>query len=201
MLIRVVILVFAVLALPTGACYGSSTNWDLYFLVDEGGGFTAGVKPNSVDAGILMPLYRQNGPGWSGLTGFYGVDYMSPIPSGTSKTWSDIYLWAQNHTPILGDRVGIGRSTSQAAPAGYWASLVIDYVPPSITWTGPWEYDFPLDWKLADVGLLPVPITSNPSDPTQVTRMHLTVYTPEPSSLLALLAGLAGFGAIRRRRG
>jgi hypothetical protein len=51
-----------------------------------------------------------------------------------------------------------------------------------------------------DIGLFPVPITSNPYDPTQVTRMHLTVYAFEPSSLAAILAGLAGCGVVLRLR-
>jgi hypothetical protein len=46
-----------------------------------------------------------------------------------------------------------------------------------------------------------VPIATNPYDPSQVVRMHLTVTTPvpEPSTFLAFAAGLP-LVAVRRRR-
>jgi hypothetical protein len=196
------------------ACQASAGDWKIEFLVgDVGGGSVVGVKPGATDGydgetpgdpsvspgGVLMALYRQAGSGWP--PGFYSVDYVSPIASGTSKTWNDIYLWSQNWTPRLGDRVWIGLYSTKPAPHGYWGQIVLDYVPPSLNWTGPTEFWFSLDPNVTgDIAALPVPIASNPTDPMQVTRMHLTVYAPEPSSLAALLAGLVGLGAVMRRR-
>ncbi len=154
-------------------------------------------------AGVYMQHYRTNGPSWSGPTGFYDDDRESPIPAGGSHTWWDIRLWAYNTTLPLGDRTEASYTWgAYIPPAGYTGILSIDYVPPSINWTGPWE--FVIDLTKSKGFYLPCPITDDPFNPENVTRMHLTVYTynpvPEPSSLLALVVGLTGVGWRLRRR-
>ena len=210
-IVRIAFMIATVAAATAG--YSSPADWGVQFgTQDPGGGFGIGAYPGCGDgydgqaaadvsyASVYTALYRQNGPDWSGPTGFYFGDFMAPIPPGASKTWNDIRVWAHNYTPFRGDREWIGLlGTSHPVPPGYWGELVLDYVPASLNWTGPTEFWFSLNVQ-GDIGVLPIPMTSNPYDPTQVTRMHLTVYAPEPSSLLALLAGLAGFGAIIRRR-
>ena len=91
------------------------------------------------------------------------------------------------------------------APVGYWGQLVLDYVPAHLNWTGDRVWFFPL-WTTSgyNVPALPCPITDDPFNLDNVTRMHLTVYTynpiPEPCSLVALALGLAGVGWRLRRR-
>jgi hypothetical protein len=46
--------------------------------------FTSDVDEPGTDC---YHYYRRNRAGWSGPTGFCGVDYESTIPTGQSKTW------------------------------------------------------------------------------------------------------------------
>lgn len=219
MRLRFAAVLLGVAVIATPVCYAASTDWNVHFVTEYvAGGLVAGITPHAVDGydgqptfdittiqyGVPMLLYRQNGAAWSGPTGFYGGDYMPPIPSGTSKTWSDIRLWTPNSIIDIGGRAWIGMYSLNPPPQGYWGQLVLDYVPASLNWTGPTEYWFSLhpgpSGFYPDIGLFPVPITSNPYDPMQVTRMHLTVYAPEPSCLAAILAGVMGIGAATRGR-
>ena len=163
-------------------------------------GFLIGAKPGWADGydgqppfdlesreGIAILLYRATGPAWSGPTGFYMHDYESPIPPGESKTWSDIYLWAQNRTPPQGDRADVQTRPFKPYPF-YTCELVLDYVPEHLNWDGPTRFEF--DMRTFYRFTLPVPVVTDPLDGT---RMHLTVYAPipEPCSLSTL-----GFGVL-----
>jgi len=145
--------------------------------------------------GAFLLLYRdQNSPGWAtGPTGFFGGDDEAPIPWGGSKTWWDIYLWAQGYTHSSQTiRVWVERAAHAEVLAG--ALLVLDYVPESLGWTGPTEYW--LDLSVRNYLYLPI---ATVTDPLQGTRMHVTVYAiPEPSCLAVIGLGLVAIGPIVR---
>jgi hypothetical protein len=121
---RLAILVAVSLATLSASvfCPASPTDWDAWFLLsDPGRTMCVGAAPGSQDGydgqtpldtsgvhGVMLLHYRQTGDLWTGPPGFYKWDFDSPIPSGVSKTWSDIHLWSQDWTPYLGDRVGLG---------------------------------------------------------------------------------------------
>jgi hypothetical protein len=148
--------------------------------------------------GMYTLLYRENGPAWTGPTGFFGEDIESPIPRGGNKTWWNIYMWAQNYTPDPPNRVLFATATGDwdLVPIAYTGHLVLDYVPESANWTGP--MDFWLDLGRENKFTVPIVTVTNPLDGV---RMHITVYAiPEPCSLAVLGAGLIPLALAARRR-
>lgn len=193
---------------PLGSWYlslsGTGDPWGEKWLGVSPGwsdGYDVGEQAPSTDGltGGFLRFYKETGPDWSGPSGFYVADIRSPIQEGGSKTWSDMCAWAQN-TPLDGSQAWLRVVPDNGLPPeGYRATLAIDYVPPSLTWTGPWSYDFEIG--SIQTLLIPVPLADDPLDPNQVARMHIVVYAvPEPSSLLALAGSVFGLGVFRLRR-
>ncbi len=207
-------------------------NWQTTFgaAASAGGlGFELGTTPQATDANdgagetpldpttgnsLFTLAYYQNGvapgsfPTWEGPTGFYSDVLMGPIAPGCSKTWCDIYMWAQGYTPPTPGQIPFGiYSDWDSTPSGYTAEIVLDQIPASANWTGPTDFRVDLSQTAGRYTFITLPIATL-SDPSQVltqgTEMSITIYAPvpEPSSLLALgfgLAPLAGL-ALRRRR-
>jgi len=193
----------------------SARAWRVYLCAWQppGSGCSVGANPNAdggwqpwqlpvdltASARIFTLMYRQNGPGWAGPTGYYPDHLMPSIPPGGSATWWDIYLWAQDYTPDPPNSILFSTSGGNdpgERPCGYTGHLVLDYVPESAGWTGP--MDFWLDLSVRSYFALPLVTTT---DPLQGTRMHFTVYAPipEPTSLLALATGVLGLAWWRKR--
>ncbi len=196
----------------------SMSNWAVFVGIKGGSlGTGIGVNPRGYDdypgtgdmiqpgqdwKGMYLLRHYTNGDNWTGPTGFTGDDARpTPIAPGEQRTWSDLYLWAQNLTPTSANlvRVRVPGDPYLPPPAGYRGHLVLDYVPDSCNWTG--DRDFWLDLTADNEFALPIPVVTVP---LQGTRFHLDVYAPvpEPSSLAALACGLAGVGgfAMRRRK-
>ncbi len=148
----------------------------------------------SARKGGAAAFYRTAAQGWDGPEGIYTADIRSHIAPGASKTWDGVYAWV-NGVEMPGSVTPYVVRPLLPDLEGLQARLVLDYVPPHLGYTGPTEFELDLNYTLVP---LPVP---NVTDPLLGTRMHITVtMVPEPSSLLALSAGLAGMaGALRRR--
>jgi len=176
-------------------------------------GMVVGVRPGFDDGFVIGPMpippdrvgrytlsYLENSPDWSGVTGFYNESYAAPLPPGSSRTWSNIYLWGQNvtlPTPYRTEFEVYG--IILLMPYGYTGHLVLDYVPPEAQWDGPMEFWMDLGQRRGvNVFTLPTAVVT---DPLQGTRMHFTVYAPipEPTSLLALATGVVGLAWWRKR--
>lgn len=216
MLRYIVIAAIALVLLSVTSASASATDW--WKMIE---GLEIGVQPGYGDGydgeprisdtwlqgyhGILVALYRQTGPGWPGQTGFYARDFESPIPQGGSKTWSDIYLWARTPQVPIGNPARILCTTERQAPADYTATLVLDYVPSSLNYTGPMT--FSLNLRSYQEIWLPTPTLDSVPDPSadgdKLTRMHVTVTAPvpEPLGMTVLGSGLAAVGLpwLRRR--
>jgi hypothetical protein len=156
------------------------------------------VYPEEV--GVFTMEYMRNGADFPGATGLYSAAYTPPIAPGGSRTWSDIYLWAQNYNPNTANRIPliVGTGDDLDRPTGYVGHLVLDYVPTACSWNGP--MDFWLDLGANYTLTMPIITTS---DPLQGTRFHFTVYAPpvpEPCSFAALALGAVPLAGLLRRR-
>ncbi len=149
--------------------------------------------------GYSLHFYREQGPDWLGPSGFYYGVFKTPLAPMESKTWDGIYAWASGAEAPAGVASYLFSPGGARPPAGYTARLELDYVPPELGYTGPWTFPFDPGYPWGVLFDIPVP---NVTDPLQGTRMHIVVTAPvpEPSSLLALSAGLAGMAGVMRRR-
>lgn len=166
--------------------------------LDSSDGYDEWDRLASPGSLVNLGTYHEEGAeGWSGPTGFYWLDVRRPCGEiGKSKTWR-FYLWAD---PLLSDDVaGIRLDSASNGVSGMLVTLTLRAKPAGLA-GGP-----PLGtvWRLPPFGTLatlPVYRTDNGLD-GYVFDLTATV-VPEPSSLLALSAGLAGMaGALRRRAG
>ena len=188
--------------------------WNYVFSTRPNSGSYYGTCPLASDdydawdyaaaAGYYTYIAVYHGPdvdsaAWTGASGFYQDDFRAPITliPGQSKTWT-MYVWATTSLPADATGIRFNWWSDRPAPHQLSRRLTLKSKPVGIT-QGP---DVGTTWDLASqpIGeaLLPVFRTANGLD-GYVFEFTATVI-PEPSSLLALLAGVAGFGMMLRRR-
>ena len=154
---------------------------------------------------LLAACRRDTGvSGWDGPSGWYYY-FAVPFPApGESTVIKDIYVWAGQS--YAHDTFNIGyMGPGFANPQEWKRTLRLVKVPDSIVYNGPTEWDIPL--SVTKVGAAMLPDASLPAyktdDPLsgyqfEIEIQHLAV--PEPSSMLALLAGVGGIGGLVWRR-
>jgi hypothetical protein len=171
-----------------------------------------GVYPDSIDgsdandylagsgAKVFCGTYHAHDPdSWSGPTGMYAYDRRAPVPHTIEahRTWT-VYCWADPSLPSDLTYISFTWLCARTAPAWLSVTLRLAAKPAGVT-GGPAVGTM---WNLSaqsDAGVqLPVFRTSDGRE-GYVFDFTATVI-PEPSSLLAILASLGGFGMLLRRR-
>jgi len=176
-----------------------------------GGKFTVETFPSSTDGydnqywdvpldtqshpkPFYVATYKTNGvDGWNAADGFYAVDSRSKL-SAWQTVIEDIYLWAAPSTPAEGILLWFA---ADAPFQGGTFTLRLVSVPNGIAYTGPTV------WGLSDQYYIgPFPYYSTTDGRTGYHFQAEFTAVPEPSSILALMGGIAGLGgfALRRRR-
>ena len=139
--------------------------------------------------------HTEGAAGWDWQSGWYWADTRPlPIP-GATKTWPSLYLWAGAEVPIGDGLIYIKNDSSYFGFPNLTARLRLEYVPESISYNGPWQWNLPLTSSIA----FPYYRTS---DGLTGYRFSISVtLIPEPSGLLTLAGGCLGAaGLVRRRR-
>lgn len=138
-------------------------------------------------------VYHVSGQdGWDGGTGFYMYDRRAPLQPRQTKTWM-LYIWAMPGT----SPADFGCAWFQYVDPSVAARMELVQKPSGIT-GGP---ALGTVWTQAP-GLMTLPFYSTSDGLTGYAFKFSLTAIPEPSSLLALLAGLGGLGVmLRRRRG
>ena len=143
--------------------------------------------------GVLLGFYNVNGTNeWDGENGWYGGTAREPVSTGTSVVIDNLYLWASTGTPSQSLQLRL--QDYSWIPLGLNYKLSLLAVPSGVSYTGRTE------WGIGDTSItLPFYSTAN-----GLTGYHFQAQftaVPEPSSILALVGGLAGLGgfALRRR--
>ena len=215
--IKLIIMSVCILTAINSACFGSTSSWTCLLMTTcncQMAKNTAGLFGVSKSASDIndssdratatgYDLYAatyhdcSTEPTWDGPTGFFDTDMRSPIGAGQSKTWT-IYVWAAPSLPSDASFVGIDFGYNIGTlPTDISFTLALRAKPVGVT-GGPATGTV---WDLSrqPYGVnLPVYRTSNGLD-GYVFDFTATAI-PEPSSLLALLAGVTGIGGVAWRR-
>ena len=185
-----------------------TTGGDLQSIKNTGGVF--GTDPSAQDDydasdlailsgyDLYVATYHSNttDAGWTGPTDFYRNDICAPMAVGQSQTWT-IYVWAAPSLPPDASFIAVDFGHNAGVPDGLSFTLALKAKPVGVT-GGPATGTV---WDLSrqPYGVnLPVYRTSNGLD-GYIFDFTATVI-PEPSSLLALLAGVTGIGGVAWRR-
>ena len=151
-------------------------------------------QPNNYYYWQAGAYHVNNQDGWDGPTGFYGFDIRALLVPGETKTW-DIYFWPAPGMAPHDQWVAFSLSCSpKGSDSQFIARMECIQKPAGIT-GGP---DVGTVWTTPPTFTLPYYATSNGLDGYGF-RFTLTML-PEPSSLLAMLAGIAGIGGVAWRR-
>lgn len=143
--------------------------------------------------------------GWDGPSGWYH-DQALPTPSpGSSIVVKNLYVWAGQSFAYDTFKIGY-MDAGFAYPEEWVRTLRLVSTPDGINYTGPREWTIPLCAdKVAGTFLpnavLPAYRTDNPLSGYEF-EIEIQHVVPEPSSILALVGGIAGLGGfvLRRRK-
>jgi hypothetical protein len=148
----------------------------------------------------LVGVYRVAGEdGWDGPTGFYARDMRAPLPSvvGARQTWL-FYTWIDSRLEGDVPWFALGWIWGRLPPPDISVSITL-LKKPAVVAGGP---DVGTVWNLSaspEGGVQLPPFKTSDGREGYLFALTATVI-PEPASLVALAAGLAGMGGVMRRR-
>lgn len=156
------------------------------------------VQTSSVYIGTY---HEQDVGGWSGDTGFYSTDLRAPVTliPGQSKTWT-FYLWENPSWNVV---LELMWGFDYPAPAFNKMLYTLTYVRAAQGITGG---NIPVGASVLlnehTQGTWSFPVYKTTDGRTGYMFEFTATVIPEPSSLLALVGGIAGLGGfvLRRRR-
>jgi len=162
--------------------------------------YTTDINRCGENMDVKFAFRRDTGvDGWDGPSGWYGGQNLPTPPPGSSVVVKGLYVFAwpafQYNTFNTAYNAGPARELDD-----WVVTLRLVKIPDGVTYSGPteWTLDGLTQSRLVPNGALPAYKTD---DPLTGYRFEIQItHVPEPSCLLALLAGLGGFGAIVRRR-
>jgi len=196
----------AVLAMCTLA-QASDTDWSWRFNGAYFGTRTAAVdgfdaldqRISQAAATYCGTYHERNLAGWAGDTGFYATDLRAPMPlvPGQSKTWT-FFLWEDPAWNIVLE-LGWGWN-SAATPAFNKMTYVLTYVRAAEGIAGGPAVGTSAILNQQQQGTWSFPVYKTTDGRTGYMFTLTATVIPESSSLAAILAGLAGLGAVVRRR-
>jgi len=152
-------------------------------------GFDSEALISSVPAkDIYFALHNIQGvtPGWNGDTGFYWTDYRLPLEAGETRSIDNLYLWAVPGT--TGQNLVIGLCGGMSEGLSYKLTLVS--IPAGINYSGTRV------WDQNNNQLIVLPMYTASDGLTGYHFQAQFTAVPEPSSILALIRGIAGLGGL-----
>ena len=150
---------------------------------------------------IWARFWREAGvDGWNAVTAWC-PEQRVPVPArGGSVVVGGLYAW-QGLSYQYDAFTIFYTHAAVASPSEWRRTLRLVHVPDGVAYSGPFQWDLPLaTTKGGDyIAVLPAYRTD---DPLTGYRFEIEIehVIPEPSSLLALVFGLAGLGVVMRRR-
>ena len=174
-----------------GACFGTGSA-----AVD---GYDSLDRSMSESGAWHCGTFHEQGADWSSDTGFYSTDVRAPlqIKPGESKTWT-FYVWEDTSQNIVLE-LGWGYTTVNA-PAFSSMNYVLTYVAPAQGVTNGPTVGKSVLLNENPQGTWRLPVYRTEDGRTGYVFSLTATVIPEPSSLLALLAGVAGIGGVAWRR-
>ncbi len=178
--------------------WGSHTNFGVWRTATDG--FDAWDSVSYPSSGGMTHVGAYHSPdedGWEGPAAFYGGDFRAPLTQyGESRTWR-IWLW--NDPALPAESVEQRILTGGDPVPSHLVTLTLAAKPAGVTGGPPVGTTWDLISNLRVEFYLP---TFRTADGKQGYLLELTAtLVPEPSSLLALSAGLAGMAGVMRRAG